>query len=70
MIRPPRSYFAARAAGSPYLTDRISNAVTEELHTKIQRIKYSSRGFRDRERFKLPIYFHCRGVDLDPRPVA
>ena len=51
-----------------YLTHRITNAVTEGLNAKIQWIKYSSRGFRDRERFKLAIYFHCGGLDLDPRP--
>ena len=50
-----------------YLTHRITNAVTEGLNAKIQWIKYSSRGFRDRERFKLAIYFHCGGLDLEPR---
>jgi transposase len=51
-----------------YLTHRITNAVTEGLNAKIQWIKYSSRGFSDRERFKLAIYFHCGGLDLEPRP--
>jgi len=50
-----------------YITHRITNAVTEGLNAKIQWIKYSSRGFRDRERFKRAIYFHCGGLDLDPR---
>lgn len=50
-----------------YLTHRITNAVTEGLNAKIQWIKYSSRGFRDRERFKLAILFHCGGLDLQPR---
>jgi hypothetical protein len=50
-----------------YLTYRITNAATEGLNAKIQWIKYSSRGFRDRERFKLAIYFHCGGLDLEPR---
>jgi hypothetical protein len=36
-------------------------------NVKIQWIKYSSRGFRARERFKLAIYFHCGGLGLDPR---
>jgi transposase len=49
-----------------YLNHRITNAVTEGLNAKIQWIKYSSRGFRDRERFKAAIYFHCGGLDLDP----
>jgi transposase len=50
-----------------YLVHRITNAVTEGLNAKIQWIKYSSRGFRNRERFKLAIYFHCGGLDLNPR---
>lgn len=49
------------------LTHRITNAVPEGLHAKIQWIKYSSRGVRDRERFKTAIYFHCGGLDLEPR---
>ena len=50
-----------------YLNYRITNAVAEGLNAKIQWIKYSSRGFRDRERFKRAILFHCGGLDLDPR---
>lgn len=50
-----------------YLTHRITNAATEGLNAKIQWIKYSSHGFRDRERFKQAIYFHCGGLDLEPR---
>lgn len=49
-----------------YVHYRITNAVAEGLNATIQWIKYSSRGFRDRERFKLAIYFHCGGLDLDP----
>lgn len=52
-----------------YLTHRITNAVTEGLNAKIQWIKYSSRGFRNRDRFKLAILFHCGGLDLEPRPI-
>jgi len=50
-----------------YINHPITNAATEGLNAKIQWIKYSSRGFRDRERFKLAIYFHCGGLDMDPR---
>ncbi len=49
-----------------YIPHQITNAVTEGLNAKIQWIKYSSRGFRNRERFKLAIYFHCGGLDLNP----
>ncbi len=50
-----------------YLKHRITNAVTEGLNAKIQWIKYSARGYRDREAFKMAIYFHCGGLDLEPR---
>jgi len=50
-----------------YLTHRITNAVTEGLNAKIQWIKYAARGYRDREAFKMAIYFHCGGLDLEPR---
>jgi transposase len=50
-----------------YLNHRITDAVTEGLNAKSQWIKYSSRDFRDRERFQAAIYFHCGGLDLDPR---
>lgn len=51
-----------------YLTHRITNAVTEGLNAKIQWIKYSARGYRNRDAFKMAIYFHCGGLDLEPRP--
>lgn len=50
-----------------YLTHRITNAVTEGLNAKIPWIKYSARGYRDREAFKMAIYFHGGGLDLEPR---
>lgn len=50
-----------------YLTHRVTNAVTEGLNSRIQWIKYSSRGFRNREAFKAAILFHCGGLDLEPR---
>ena len=50
-----------------YLTHRITNAVSEGLNAKIRCIKYASRGFRNRERFKLAILFHLGGLDLEPR---
>jgi transposase len=49
-----------------YLTHRITNATTEGLNAKIQWIKYTARGFRNRENFKTAIYFHCGGLDLYP----
>jgi transposase len=52
-----------------YLTHRITNAISEALSAKIQWIKYSARGYRDRESFKMAVYLYCGGLDLEP-PVS
>jgi transposase len=49
-----------------YFRHRITNAGTEAINTQIQQVKGRSRGFRNRERFKMAIYFHCGGLDLYP----
>jgi transposase len=49
-----------------YFKHRITNAVSEGLNSKIQTIKKRAYGFRNREHFKLAIYFHCGGLDLYP----
>jgi transposase len=49
-----------------YFHHRITNAGAESLNSKIQRVKTMARGFRNRERFRNAIYFHCGGLDLYP----
>jgi len=49
-----------------YLTYPITNAVTEGINSKIQWIKYTARGFRNRRSFRTAILFHCGGLDLYP----
>lgn len=49
-----------------YLTHRITNAVAEGLNSKIQWIKYTARGYRNKENFRSAILFHCGGLDLRP----
>lgn len=49
-----------------YLKHRITNAVSEGLNSAIQTVKKMARGFRNREHFKIAIYFHCGGLDLYP----
>jgi transposase len=49
-----------------YFVHRITNAAAESINAKIQMIKYMSRGFRNRTRFRNAIYFHCGGLDLYP----
>jgi len=50
-----------------YFKHRITNATAEGLNSKIQMVKEMACGFRNREHYKLAIYFHCGGLDLYPR---
>ena len=45
---------------------RVTNARAEGLNAKIQRLKSVAHGFRNRERFRDAIYFHCGNLDLYP----
>ena len=51
-----------------YLRHRITNAASESLNAKIQWIKYTARGFRNKQNFINAIYFHCGSLDLAPSP--
>jgi transposase len=51
-----------------YLRHQITNAASESLNAKIQWVKYTARGFRNKQNFINAIYFHCGGLDLDPSP--
>jgi transposase len=53
-----------------FFTHRITNAGAESMNSKIQKIKVLARGFRNRERFKMAIYFHLGGLDLYPAPLT
>jgi len=53
-----------------YFKHRISNATAEGLNSKIQMVKEMACGFRNREHYKLAIYFHCGGLDLYPASAA
>jgi len=44
----------------------VTNARAEGLNAKIQWIKATARGFRNRNRFRDAIYFHLGGLDLYP----
>lgn len=45
---------------------RVNNAGAESINAKIQKIKRQACGFRNRDRFRNAIYFHCGGLDLCP----
>jgi transposase len=49
-----------------YLRLRITNATSESINSKIQWVKYTARGFRNKSNFVTAIYFHCGGLDLMP----
>jgi transposase len=49
-----------------YLKHRITNAASESINSKIQWVKYTARGFRNKTNFKTAIYFHCGGLELMP----
>ncbi len=46
---------------------RITNGVAEDLNSKIMAIKRKACGYRNKEHFKIAIYFFCGGLDLYPR---
>ena len=52
-----------------YLRHRITNATSESLNAKIQWVKYTARGFRNKQNFVNAIYFHCGGLNLAPQPL-
>ena len=53
-----------------YFEHRITNAVAEGLNSKIATVQKRACGFRNRDHFKIAIYFHCGGLDLYPAHVT
>lgn len=51
-----------------YAKHRITNAMGESINSKIEKIKRLACGFRNRDHYKMAIYFHCGGLDLLPYP--
>ncbi len=52
-----------------YFDHRITNAGAEAMNAKILQVRARSGGFRNRERFRQAIFFHCGGLDLYPASV-
>ena len=44
----------------------VTNARAEGVNAVIQQLKQRAHGYRNRERFRTAIYFHCGGLDLYP----
>jgi transposase len=49
-----------------YFEHRVTNAVAEGLNSKVATIQKRACGFRNRDHFKIAIYFHCGGLSLYP----
>jgi transposase len=49
-----------------YATHHITNALGESLNGKIEKVKRMAFGFRNREHYRMSIYFHCGGLELCP----
>ncbi len=49
-----------------YGKHRITNAVAEGMNSKIQMIKSNARGYRNFEKYRTAILFHCGRLDLYP----
>lgn len=49
-----------------YFKHKITNATSEGINSKIQKVKAMACGYRNKENFKTAIYFHCGGLDLYP----
>jgi transposase len=45
---------------------KATNAISESINAKVQWIKDTACGFRNRERFRNAIYFHCGNLDMYP----
>jgi transposase len=50
-----------------YCRHRETNAVAAGLHSKIMHIKRRACGYRNKEHFKIAIYFSREGLTLSPR---
>jgi transposase len=49
-----------------YAAIHITNAASESMNSRIQLVKFRSRGFRSAARFERAIMFHCGGLDMSP----
>ena len=49
-----------------YFTQRVTNAVAEGLNSKIATVQKRACGYRNRDHFKIAVYFHCGGLNLYP----
>jgi hypothetical protein len=53
-------------AGAALPGAALNTLTPAEQKAKIQSVKYTARGFRNKQNFITAIYFHCGGLDLAP----
>jgi transposase len=49
-----------------YFAHRVTNAVAEGMNSKIATVQKRACGYRNRDHFKIAVYFHCGGLNLYP----
>jgi len=49
-----------------YFKHHVTNAAAEGINNKIQTLINKAYGYRNKERFKTDILFHCGGLNLYP----
>jgi transposase len=51
------------------IVHKVTNARMESINARIQWVKKMACGYRNRERFRMAIYFHLGGLDMRPEPL-
>jgi transposase len=67
VIKVARTFKAHLTGLLSYFEHRITSAGAEGLNSRIQAIRVSARGYRNRKSFKTAIYFHLGGLNLYPQ---
>jgi transposase len=67
VIKVARTFKAHLPGLLAYFEHRVTSAGAEGLTSRIQAIRVSARGYRNREHFKTAIFFHLGGLDLYPQ---
>jgi transposase len=67
VIKVARTFKAHLTGLLSYFEHRITSAGAEGLNSRIQAIRVSARGYRNRKNFKTAIYFHLGGLNLYPQ---
>lgn len=50
-----------------YAKHKATNAISESINSKIEKVKRLACGYRNREHYRIAIMFHCGGLDLYPK---